>query len=97
MIRRTGRSFSVACLTLFVWTSCGIALAQVVGAGIQGSVKDAQGALLPGANVVVLNTGTGASYEQTTDQAGHFRVPALPPGEYEVHINFGRSSIVAFA
>jgi hypothetical protein len=24
-------------------------------------------------------------------------VPALPPGEYEVHINFGRSSIVAFA
>src|SRR5258708_32656385 len=65
----------------------GAAAAQVVGGGIQGTVKDAQGAMLPGATVVVRNAGTGASYEQTTDQAGHFQVPALPPGEYEVRIS----------
>jgi hypothetical protein len=42
--------------------------------------------VLPGASVVVQNTATGASYEQITDPAGHFQVPALPPGEYEVHV-----------
>ncbi len=33
------------------------------------------------------NVATGASYEQTTDPQGHFQVPALPPGEYEVHVS----------
>jgi outer membrane receptor protein involved in Fe transport len=61
--------------------------AQVVGGGIQGTVRDAQGAVLPGASVTVRNVGTGASYEQTSDQQGHFQLPALPPGEYEVHIS----------
>lgn len=65
----------------------GTAGAQMVGGGIQGIVKDAQGAVLPGAAVVVRNVATGASYEQTTDPAGHFQFPALPPGEYEVHLS----------
>ncbi len=65
----------------------GEAGAQMVGGGIQGTIKDAQGAVLPGATVIVRNVGTGASYEQTSDQAGHFQVPALPPGEYEVHVS----------
>ena len=87
MARPTRRTPSLASLALVVlWASSGIALAQVVGGGIQGTVKDAQGSVLPGASVLVQNAATGASYEQTTDQAGHFQVPALPPGEYEVHI-----------
>jgi outer membrane receptor protein involved in Fe transport len=61
--------------------------AQVVGGGIQGTVKDAQGAMLPGATVVVRNVATGASYEQATNEAGYFQLPALPPGEYEVHFS----------
>jgi outer membrane receptor protein involved in Fe transport len=87
MTSRAGRTSSLASLALVIfWASSEIALGQVVGGGIQGTVKDAQGAVLPGATVVVQNTATGASYEQTTDQSGYFRVPALPPGEYEVHI-----------
>ncbi len=61
--------------------------AQVVGGGIRGTIKDAQGAVLPGASISVRNVGTGATYEQTSDAQGHFQVPALPPGEYEVHIS----------
>jgi hypothetical protein len=64
-----------------------VASAQVVGGGIQGTVKDAQGAVLPGASVVVRNVGTGASYEDMSDDQGRFQVPALPPGEYEVHVS----------
>ena len=63
------------------------ATAQIVGGRIQGVIRDAQGAVLPGANVVVRNVATGATYEQVTDPHGHFQVPSLPPGEYEVQIS----------
>ena len=81
--KASGAAFAFGIVIMFA----GAAAAQAVGGGIQGTVKDAQGAMLPGATVVVRNAGTGASYEQTTDQAGHFQVPALPPGEYEVRIS----------
>jgi len=81
------KAFSAAFAFGILVLSAGAAGAQVVGGGIQGTVKDAQGAMLPGATVVVRNVATGASYEQTTDRAGHFQVPALPPGEYEVRIS----------
>ncbi len=63
------------------------AAGQVVGAGVQGTIRDAQGAVLPGATVSVRNVRTGAAYEHTTDAQGRFQVPALPPGEYEVHVS----------
>jgi outer membrane receptor protein involved in Fe transport len=63
------------------------AFAQAVGGGIQGVVRDVQGAVLPGAQVVVRNVGTGATWEQTTDASGHFQISALPPGEYEVQLS----------
>ena len=74
-VRRKASSaaFALGIVIMFA----GAAAAQTVGGGIQGTVKDAQGAMLPGATVVVRNVGTGASYEQTTDQAGHFQVPGL--------------------
>jgi hypothetical protein len=48
-------------------------------------VKDAGGAILAGAHVVVKNVGTGASWERTADPAGRYQVSLLQPGEYEVH------------
>ena len=61
--------------------------AQLVGGAIQGTVRDSQGAVLPGASIVVRNVGTGATYEQTTDQSGHYQALALSPGEYEVGVS----------
>lgn len=61
--------------------------AQLVGGAIQGVVKDAQGAMLPGASVVIRNVDTGARFETTTDRDGHYQVLALPPAEYEVQVS----------
>ncbi len=58
--------------------------AQSVGATLQGTVADPQGAVLPGAIVVVTNVETGWTREQVTDERGWFRLAALPPGAYEV-------------
>ena len=87
MPRLVNRATVAALTVCFVILCAGAAGAQMVGGGIQGTTKDAQGAVLPGATVVVRNVGTGASYEQTTDQSGHFQFPALPPGDYEVQIS----------
>src|SRR5262245_16715639 len=84
VIRRTGSLSLSILLLLSVATASS---AQLVGGAIQGTVKDSQGAVLPGASVVVRNVGTGATNEQTTDPTGHYQVLALAPGEYEVSVS----------
>ena len=54
--------------------------AQTVGASLQGFITDSTGAVLPNAQIVVLNLSTGAKLELTSDRAGRYRVPVLPPG-----------------
>src|SRR4030095_12411759 len=63
--------------------------AQSVGGSLQGFVTDASGAALPRAQVLILNIGTGATRELTTDEGGRYRAPILPPGNYEVHVTAG--------
>src|SRR6188474_3391567 len=81
MIQRAIRSVVVFCAV----TSClgaRIASAQTVGASLQGIVTDPTGAPIPNADVVVIATATGGTWELKTDSSGHYRVPVLQPGEY---------------
>jgi Carboxypeptidase regulatory-like domain/TonB dependent receptor-like, beta-barrel len=57
--------------------------AQEQRGSIEGTVKDASGAVLPGATVEAKTT-TGAVLSATTDASGGFRFPSLAPGVYEV-------------
>ena len=63
-----------------------VAAAQTVGASLQGIVTDSTGAALPGAEVVVIAIATGGVWELKTDATGHYSVPVLQPGQYEVHV-----------
>ena len=54
------------------------------GGSLTGVVKDPNGANLPGVSVVVRNTGTGATRTAVTGEDGHWTLPALPIGAYEV-------------
>ena len=56
-------------------------------ATVAGTVKDPSGAVLPGANVVLHNNGTGADRTLVSDSAGQYVVPSLPPGEYTVTVS----------
>ena len=58
--------------------------AQSVMGAIQGTVVDQSGAILPGATVVVTNSGTGLARTTVTGDAGTFRAEILPVGAYEV-------------
>src|SRR3954470_9130731 len=58
--------------------------AQTNTAEIAGTVRDAQGGVLPGVGVSAVHSGTGARVERVTDAAGRYRLPELPVGSYEV-------------
>jgi outer membrane receptor protein involved in Fe transport len=69
--------------------------AQTGGASMQGTVTDSTGGVMPGVPVVVRNVGTGATHELVSDDAGRYRVPLLPPGDYEVHVSMPGFQAVA--
>src|ERR1700682_754358 len=60
--------------------------AQVTGATISGTITDASGGGIAGAQVSVRNTATGIIRNTTADSAGFYTVPNLIPGPYEVKI-----------
>jgi Carboxypeptidase regulatory-like domain/TonB dependent receptor len=60
------------------------AAAQEQSGSIQGIVKDAQGAVLPGATVEAKSAGNTGSNTVVSDAQGVYRFPALPPGDYEI-------------
>ncbi len=58
--------------------------AQTNTAEISGVVRDAQGAVVPGAVVVAEQRASGFRIERVSDDAGRFLLSALPVGEYEI-------------
>src|SRR5207245_7384040 len=50
------------------------------------TVQDENGAVVPGANVMVINGGTGLKREATTNTDGTFTVPLLQPSTYSVTV-----------
>ena len=51
-----------------------------------GTVVDPSGSSVPGAEVSVKNTGTGATFTATTDASGLWRAPQLNPGTYDISV-----------
>jgi hypothetical protein len=82
------RSRSVARLLVVVilltaWVVTGRAQTQ---GGINGTVTDASGASIPGADVTVTNTATRGMRNTTTNAEGLYAFPSLPPGFYELKV-----------
>ncbi len=76
------KRFVCALAALLLLVSLGSA--QENRATIQGTVKDAQGAVVSGARVTVTNTDTKASQTLLTNSTGHYIAPLLMPGNYSV-------------
>src|SRR6266404_1403000 len=55
-------------------------------AQINGAVADSQGAVLPGATVVAINTDTGFRRDVVSDDKGAFTLSNLPIGPYRLEV-----------
>ncbi len=71
-------------IALFITTA---AFAQGGQGSVEGTVTDASGAVIPGANLKLTNTATNLSFDATTNEAGYFRFPVLPVGNYDLVAN----------
>ncbi len=59
-------------------------MAQVTTAGIFGTVTDRSGAIVPGADVTVINTETNLTRSTKSEPDGQYSITALPLGPYRV-------------
>ena len=59
-------------------------LAQSGRGTITGTVQDSTGALVPGAEVTIINKANGTEVKATTTSTGVYRAPYLEPGTYQV-------------
>jgi hypothetical protein len=62
----------------------GLALGQEQTGSIQGTVKDASGAVLPGVTMEARSPALVGVATAVTDERGTYRFPALPPGTYTI-------------
>ena len=74
-------------------TMCGLfllsAMITVQGqfrAGIQGTISDSAGALVPGARISLKEIETGRIQETTSSEEGFYRIAGLAPGRYELTV-----------
>ncbi|HTX36434.1 MAG TPA: carboxypeptidase regulatory-like domain-containing protein [Bryobacteraceae bacterium] len=81
MSKRKSHWFGALCLVALLSFS---AFAQSDVASISGFVRDASGAVVPGAKVVIKNEGVEFERTLTTNNEGYYYVAALPPGLYTV-------------
>ncbi|HWA95735.1 MAG TPA: TonB-dependent receptor [Terracidiphilus sp.] len=85
--RRTRSVFVPLLLTIFcVLTAVTPAVAQTFRGGINGTITDESGAVIPSAAVEALETATGVSHKTISSSAGAFVFQDLPLGAYTVTV-----------
>lgn len=67
-----------------LFVSAGILLCQSSSGTFLGSVRDASGAVIPGATVTIVNQDTGFRREIASGADGEFEMPLVPLGNYTV-------------
>jgi hypothetical protein len=74
-------------LVLIAFLIVPAAFGQETTAGLQGTVKDSTGGVITNATVELSSPALlGGARKGQTDEAGRFRISALPPGEYTLSI-----------
>ena len=78
--------FALAIFLLLLSASVSIH-AQTSASSLSGTIASATGAGVPNAKVTAKNLATGQSTETQTDSAGHYNVPNLTAGDYELSVS----------
>lgn len=82
MFIRLSRAASI----MVILITCTMASAQDFRATISGTVKDPNGASVPGATIKAINVETNQSYETRTTSDGFYTLPFVNPGTYNIEV-----------
>ena len=75
----------ISCCLVLVALLSSVSTAQDT-ATLTGTVRDATGAVMPKASVVLKNTSTGSIRSLKTNSDGEYLAAALPPGQYDLTV-----------
>src|ERR1044072_3992464 len=81
--RTTIALLSMVCL-LVAFPLAVYAQSEAAGATIEGTARDASGAVLPGVAIEIKNSETGFTRSLVTNDVGRYTASLLPVGIYEV-------------
>jgi len=77
---------SILAVALMLVFSLPPSYGQIVNATLSGTITDPTGAAIPEASVTATKVATGAATKATTDGAGNYSLPSLPPGTYKLTV-----------
>ncbi len=78
--------FRFRLLPLLAVVCAAVLFGQADRGSIRGTVTDATGAVVPGANIRVVKIDTGIAIATQSNEAGDYTVPALQAGRYRVEV-----------
>src|ERR1700758_2366824 len=79
-----GASQLFFCLVCIIWCLVSQSPAQVDRAGLNGTVTDPAGRVLPQAHVTAVQDATGLRREAISSSSGTYDIPELPIGAYTI-------------
>lgn len=80
------KGLSICLLATLLFAAAVAAQTQITTGTIQGTILDANGAAVAGAEIVVKNIDTNFTRTATSDEEGRFVAPQLPSGRYTVTV-----------
>lgn len=80
------RRAAIGALIFCTLTASTAAAQAVAGSQVSGVVRDASGGALPGAEVTIIKTDTGATRTTVTSVDGSYVLPNLPVGPYQLRV-----------
>ena len=84
---KPSRSFlSVAALVTLASSLLTAPAAAQSTARLRGTITDEQGAVVPGAGILLRNQATGEERSVTSDRVGEFQIPSILPGIYQLDV-----------
>jgi hypothetical protein len=83
-MRSWSREFACICV-VSIFTA--MTFGQSATTSLHGTVTDAKGAVVVGANVTITNPALGLSHEAKTNDQGEYQFLELPPGTYDVTVS----------
>jgi hypothetical protein len=78
-----------------ILATAAFAFGQTASTSLRGVVKDPSGALVPGANVTIIDKAKGKTFGATTNDAGFYVFTQIPPSRYTITVaanGFGNQS-----
>lgn len=84
-VRKYGFALAPTRILFVLFLAAVLACGQFTS-GVEGTVMDPTGAVVPGARVTLRNVNTGETRMAETTGAGYYRFPALPPADFDLTV-----------